>query len=165
MGIGRRVQRGQALTEFALLLPFLLVFLFGIVDVGRMVYAYNSVSNAAREAGRTAIVNQTLLTVREKAAQQATGLGLPVGAPSGCPATGGPTTDPSGTCVVLRSATGSGACPTPAVVGCTAIVTVKWEWRAITPIISDILGPINLESMTSQVIEHVCENQPSCPDR
>ena len=86
----RRHRRGQALTEFALLLPFLLVFLFGIIDVGRMVYAYNSVSNAAREAGRTAIVNQTEATIREKASQQATALGLPTAAPAGCPPAGRP---------------------------------------------------------------------------
>ena len=160
-----RRRRGQALTEFALLLPFLLVFLFGIIDVGRMVYAYNSVSNAAREAGRTAIVNQTEATIREKAAQQATALGLPTAAPAGCPPAGGPTTDPAGTCVALRSADATGACPTPTVVGCTAIVAVKWEWRAITPIIGDILGPLTLESTTSQAIEHVCADDPSCPDR
>ena len=54
---GRR--RGQALVEFALVLPVLLVILLGTVDAGRLIFAYNSVSNAAREGGRTAIVNQT----------------------------------------------------------------------------------------------------------
>ena len=72
---GRR--RGQALVEFALVLPVLLVILLGTFDAGRLIFAYNSVSNAAREGGRTAIVNQTPVEVRAKAAEQATALGIP----------------------------------------------------------------------------------------
>ena len=52
-------ERGQALVEFALVLPVLLLLIFGIVDAGRLIYTYNTVSNAARNAARVAIVNQS----------------------------------------------------------------------------------------------------------
>ena len=50
-------QHGQALVEFALVLPILLVVLIGIMDFGRAFFVYSEVSNAAREAVRYAAVN------------------------------------------------------------------------------------------------------------
>jgi Flp pilus assembly protein TadG len=150
---GRR--RGQALVEFALVLPVLLVILLGTFDAGRLIFAYNSVSNAAREGGRTAIVNQTPDEVLAKAAEQATALGIPSSDPGGCPPAGGETTQPTGICFVLRDRAGSGSCPT-AQIGCTAVVAVKWEYRAITPIIGDLIGPMSVSSTTRQLVEKVC---------
>ncbi|MEO7117701.1 MAG: TadE family protein [Candidatus Limnocylindrales bacterium] len=49
--------RGQALVEFALVLPILATLLFGLLDVGRVVWAQDSISNAAREGARFAIVH------------------------------------------------------------------------------------------------------------
>ena len=47
-----RASRGQALVEFALILPIFLILLFGIIDFGRYVYTANSLNNAAREGAR-----------------------------------------------------------------------------------------------------------------
>ena len=57
----RKRSRGQALVEFALALPVLLVIFMGLFDFGRAVFAYNSLSNAAREGARVAIVDQTVV--------------------------------------------------------------------------------------------------------
>ena len=46
------------MVEFALVVPLFVLLLVGLFDVGRAVYAYNTVNNAAREAGRLAIVDQ-----------------------------------------------------------------------------------------------------------
>lgn len=51
-----RRDRGQALAEFALVLPIFLIFLFAIIDVGRFVYTANTLSNSAREAARVGSV-------------------------------------------------------------------------------------------------------------
>jgi Flp pilus assembly protein TadG len=40
------------MVEFALALPLLLLLIFGILEVGRMVFTYSSVVNASREAVR-----------------------------------------------------------------------------------------------------------------
>jgi len=157
-------RRGQALVEFALILPVLLLILIGTVDAGRLIFAYNAVSNAAREGGRTAIVNQTPAEVRQRAAEQATVLGISSADPGGCPAAGGPTPQPTGICFVLRSRDGVTPCPTAAI-GCTAIVAAKWEYRAITPILGDLLGPMSVSSTTRQLVEKVCINPPDTCSR
>ncbi len=48
--------RGQAVVEIALLLPVLLVVLFGIIMAGFTFYAFIQVSNAAREGARAGSV-------------------------------------------------------------------------------------------------------------
>lgn len=46
---------GQALVELALTLPLLLVILFGVVDLGRLFYAYTTITNASREGARLGV--------------------------------------------------------------------------------------------------------------
>lgn len=43
---------GQGLVEFALILPVLLMLIYGVLEVGRVVYMYNAVLTASREAAR-----------------------------------------------------------------------------------------------------------------
>jgi len=50
-------QRGSALLEFGLILPVFLVLTFGIIDFGRGIWAYNTLSHAAREEARYATVH------------------------------------------------------------------------------------------------------------
>lgn len=47
-------ERAQAIVEFAIVLPILMVILVGILEVGRMVFIYAAVNNASREAVRYA---------------------------------------------------------------------------------------------------------------
>ena len=56
-------RRGQALVEMAIVLPVLLIILLGIFDFGRAIYAFNTISNSAREAARLAIVDQNTAAV------------------------------------------------------------------------------------------------------
>jgi Flp pilus assembly protein TadG len=48
--------RGQAVAEFALVLIPFLFLLFGVLDLGRGVYQFNAVAEAAREIARVTIV-------------------------------------------------------------------------------------------------------------
>ena len=48
-------QQSQALVEFALISPVLLLLLFGIIDIGRAVFYYDTMGHAAREGARTAV--------------------------------------------------------------------------------------------------------------
>lgn len=50
---------GVALVEFALVVPVLLLLLVGILDTGRAVNAYVTISNASREGARYAALNPT----------------------------------------------------------------------------------------------------------
>ena len=52
----RRGERGAELAEMALMLPLALTLIFGIIEGGRAIHAYNNVAYVAREATRYAIV-------------------------------------------------------------------------------------------------------------
>ena len=54
---GRQGERGQALVEFALLLPLMLLIITGLFDVARAVWQENTLAYAAREGTRYAIVH------------------------------------------------------------------------------------------------------------
>ena len=48
---------GQGLAEFAIVLPIFLLVVFGMIDVGRVVWATDDITNAAREGARYASVH------------------------------------------------------------------------------------------------------------
>jgi Flp pilus assembly protein TadG len=50
---------GVALVAFAIVVPILLLLLVGILDTGRAVNAYVTISNASREGARYAALNPT----------------------------------------------------------------------------------------------------------
>lgn len=51
----KQAVRGQELVEFALLLPVVILILFGVLDLGRAFFAAISIANAAREGARYGI--------------------------------------------------------------------------------------------------------------
>jgi len=58
MRIKRRSDGGAAAVEFALILPVVLLVIFGIIDFGRMLNAQITLTEAAREAARaTALID------------------------------------------------------------------------------------------------------------
>lgn len=52
-------RRGQALVELALILPVLLMLVFGIIEFGRVMGSYLIITQAAREGARAGAVNPT----------------------------------------------------------------------------------------------------------
>lgn len=151
--MSRRRQRslGQGLVELALVLPVLLLIFMGIVDFGRAIYAYNSVSNAAREGARVGIVDQRTgaggaYNAAIEAANQATALGLSP-------------TDAAQVLVTFPDPNGN--CPTVSA-GCPISVRVQYRFSAITPIIGRIIGPLTVGSTTELPVERTCTDV-SCP--
>jgi len=59
-------RKGQALVEFALLLPFIMLVLIGIVEFGRAWNAKQMVTDAAREGARWAVVGNPLITTQQQ---------------------------------------------------------------------------------------------------
>ncbi len=56
----RSSEAGQDLVEYALILPLLLLLIFGMVEFSLVYLDYNTIANAAREGARAAIVPETL---------------------------------------------------------------------------------------------------------
>ncbi|MFQ6016325.1 MAG: TadE/TadG family type IV pilus assembly protein [Anaerolineae bacterium] len=49
-------EKGQTLIEFALIVPVLVLIVFGILEFGRAFYAYSAIANSAREGARYGVV-------------------------------------------------------------------------------------------------------------
>jgi hypothetical protein len=158
-GRGRRA-RGQTLVEFAFVVPFLLLSFFMVIEIGRLIYAWETVGNAAREAGRVAVVNQDPATIQQKAADMA--VGLDVVAPAPNPETGVPDVT-----VTYPDCT-SGSLG----IGCFVQVDVAARFQLITPIgplmasICQLFGQCTdeptasfwLNTTTRMPVEFVCPN-------
>lgn len=143
--------RGQTLVEFALIIPIFILLVMGIFDLGRAVYGFNTVNNAAREAARLAIVDQTAAHVIGEATRSGINLG----------------TQPADVTVDYRAAGSpsvANSCTTLAI-NCLAHVRVQYSWQAATPIIGSLLGTIVVAGESQFPVESVCvePTQPSCP--
>lgn len=90
--------RGQALVEFALIVPLFVLIAIGIFEGGRAIYTYNALSNAVRESLREAIVHQDQTAIEAEADRVLGGLATEttfIHDLSDCPAP----TDPDEPCV------------------------------------------------------------------
>jgi hypothetical protein len=124
--------RGQSLVEFALILPIFLILLLGILDFGRAIAAYNSVSNGARSGARVAIVNQDFDAIEAAVESEAFGLDTVEVEYDG-------NVDPTQT-----------DCPR---IGCVIEVRVSTEYVPATPIFSTLVGSITVSSTSRMPIE------------
>jgi len=59
-------EKGQAMVEFALILPVLLLLVMGIAEFGMMFNAYLSVQNATREGARIGVVGASNEEMEER---------------------------------------------------------------------------------------------------
>jgi len=79
--VGKQVrsQRSQALVEFSLVAPVMLVILFSAIDISRLLYTYTAISSAARDGARTASLNGSLFSDCQIIAEvELVGQGFPV---------------------------------------------------------------------------------------
>ena len=145
----RHAGRGQSLVEFALVLPIFLLIVMGIVDLGRGVFAYNSVTNGAREAARLAIVNQDAASVQARGVSQVA-----------IAETATPNITVSYRQPTPNANPASNAVCSPVNVGCIAVVTFQTTFKPITPILSGFLFPsgVNLTATSAMAVEFVCPN-------
>jgi Flp pilus assembly protein TadG len=102
--------RGSVAVEFALLLPVLLLLIFGVIDFGRAINAQITLTQAAREGARLASLGYSTSAVTTRAQTAATGL------------------SPVPTVTVMS------ACPTGAGTGVDAVVKVSYTFTFVTPV-------------------------------
>jgi len=140
--------RGQALVEFSLVLLPILLAICGTLDLGRAVFAYNSLSESARQANRLAIVDQSLTDVQNKAVAYAPALGLSTSDVKMCFKTA---TTTQGDC-----SSSTDDCPSSLQIGCLAFVTTTTVFHPVTPFISSLFPSISMSSTSIGPIEYVC---------
>jgi TadE-like protein len=150
--IGRRHERsrGQALVEFSLVIPIFLLVLMGLFDLGRAVFAYNTLTNAAREGARMAIVNQNVPLIIEHAKRQSAIVEL---------------NDPAVSVAFYQIASDGTADLTDpcnlVAVGCLAIVSFEATYVPITPLISNVIfgSGVTFRAESVLSVEYRCPNE------
>jgi hypothetical protein len=145
-------RRGQSLVEFALVFPIAILLLMAVFDVGRAVFAYNGLTNAAREGARLAAVNQDPAKIKQRVQEMTFGTGVTNLASANFVRFH--REEPN-----LITPTANPVCPAGSIaVGCVAIVLAESDWRAITPVIGQIIGPITFKAESQVPVEFVCPN-------
>lgn len=148
----RSGRRGQALVEFALIVPIFVLMLVAVFDLGRAVFAYNTLTNAAREGARIAIVNQykPSIIARAKAQTAIVELNDPSVSidfyqvnPDGTP-------DTSTQCALIA-------------VGCLAVVSFEATYQPITPLIGNIVfkSGVTFSAKSVLSVEYSCPLNPA----
>ena len=61
-----KMRKGQVIVEFAIILPLLLVIMYGIIYSGMMFHDYSTLSNVARSGAREAAITSEAPTGDEK---------------------------------------------------------------------------------------------------
>jgi Flp pilus assembly protein TadG len=145
---------GQALVEFALIIPIFLLLLVAIFDLGRAVFAFNTLTNAAREGARIAIVNQYEPSIIKRAKDQTAIVEL---------------SDPS-VAIDFYQVNADGTPNTTSqcalvAVGCLAVVSFEATYFPITPFISNILfkNGVTFEAVSVLSVEYSCPLTPTDP--
>lgn len=145
-------RRGQSLVEFAIVLPIFLILVMAIADLGLAVFSYNSITNAAREGARLAIVNQDGASITARATSQAHVARNPVVTFHFYQAAADGTPDVANPCPIGASSY--------IAVGCLAVVTFAGDYQPITPIIGNIVfgGGVTFTAETVLPVEFQCPN-------
>ena len=128
--------RGAVAAEFALLLPVLLLILFGIIEFGMIMYGREVVTNASREGARAGIVQRipavTAGEITTVATNYLTGTGISLAQVTiAVPASGGGTGTPV-----------------------TVTATYRYQW--LIPYITTLLGlpaPLPIAMSTTMLHE------------
>ena len=158
VGVHRRRARGQSLVEFAIVLPVMVVLILAVFDMGRAVFVYNTLDQAARQANRLAIVDQDAARIRTRATEVAATVGLTTSNVDVCfkkadsaQVSCGSSTDDCNAAI--------------RVIGCLAIVRTHLTFTPLTPIVSVLVSSIALSSTSIEPIEYVCpyETKTTCP--
>lgn len=134
----REGEGGQALVEFSLAIGVFLLLMLGIFDLGRGVYTYNGVSQAAREIARTTSVHPG--TVLGQSSESLATIATQQHLVSGI-------TSVVLTCVdALGTDTGASPCPSGSYVRVRVIAT----YRPVS--LLGLGGPIQVDSISTIVI-------------
>jgi Flp pilus assembly protein TadG len=134
-----RRDRGQALVEFAIAAPVVFVILVGLFDVGRLVFISNELSQAAREGARWG-------AVQGRAADEAAGHDSGVTDAVAAAVVVAPNPSVSLSCTDLQA--GGAVCSS----GDLLSIDVSASVHPITPLISDIIGPLVISSQAQMTI-------------
>lgn len=153
-----RRARGQSLVEFALVFPIIVLLIAGFVEIGRAVFAYNTIANAARQGARVATVNQLANVTDCDETRPIEDPYEPHWSIRGCVIAAGATLgiSSSNVSVSYEAPPDTALTCTPTLhVGCLASITVTYHYSVATPFVNMLIGPITMVQTSEMPIERV----------
>ena len=154
----RRDDRGQSLVEFALVFPIIVLLVMAFMEVGRAVYAFNTIGNAARQAARVAAVNQLADVTECDETRPIEDPYEPHWSLRGCALVAGKTLGLKTGNVAVSYETPPDttlSCSPTLHVGCIAVVTVTYQFSLTTPFVSWLIQPFTMSQTSEMPIERV----------
>jgi len=157
---GRRGDRGrgQSLVEFSLVFPLIVLLVVAFLEVGRVVYAYNTIANAARQAARVAAVNQLAAVTDCDETRPVEDPYEPHWSIRGCAIAAATTLNITTANVSVAYTAPPDTtldCDPTLHVGCIAAITVTYQYSTTTPFVNWILQPFTMSQTSKMPIERV----------
>lgn len=140
----RRQERGAAAVEFAIVVPLLLLLLFGIISYGMMLSFRQSLSQAAAEGARAAAVAPKSPTDPQYGPQQQAAAAIANALGSGYSCADGALTKAGtqvGTCVIAPTSACTASADPPSAT-CTYTVTLSYDYKDNPAVPNPPLVPI-----------------------
>lgn len=157
-GAARLRGRGQSLVEFALVFPIIVLLVMAFMEIGRAVFAYNTIANAARQGARVAAVNQLADVTECDESRPIEDPYEPHWSIRGCAILAGKTIglDTSNVSVAYDPPPDTTLdCDPTLHLGCIAVVTVSYHFTLTTPFVSSLIGPFTMSQTSEMPIERV----------
>ena len=158
-GVGGRVRSGgQSLVEFALVIPIIVLLIAGFVEIGRAVFAFNTIANAARQGVRVAAVNQLNDVTECDTTRPVEDPFEPHWSIRGCAITAAGTLGITTANVSIAYAPPfdtSLDCDPTLHIGCIATVTVTYDYSVATPFVNMLIGSFTISQSSQMPIERV----------
>lgn len=154
----RRTGSGQSLVEFALVFPIIVLLVMGFMEIGRAVFAYNTIANAARQGARVAAVNQLADVTECDESRPIEDPYEPHWSLRGCAILAGKTIGLTTSNVAISYVAPPGTtldCDPTLHIGCIAAVTVSYHFTLTTPFVSTLIGPFTMSQTSEMPIERV----------
>lgn len=154
----RRGQGGQSLVEFALVFPIIVLLVMAFAEIGRAVYAYNTIANAARQAARVAAVNQLADVTECDESRPIEDPYEPHWSYRGCALVAAKTLGLGSSDVSIAYSSPPDTtldCDPTLHIGCLAAVTVTYDFTLSTPFVSMLIGPFTMSQTSEMPIERV----------
>ncbi len=155
---GRSRAAGQSLVEFALVFPIIILLIMAFAEIGRAVFAYNTIANAARQGARVASVNQLADVTECDESRPIEDPYQPHWSMRGCAIVAGKTIGLTTSNISVSYEAPPGTtldCDPTLHVGCIAVLTVTYHFALTTPFVSSLIGPFTMSQTSEMPIERV----------
>lgn len=156
--VGRGRAGGQSIVEFALVIPIIILLVVGFFEIGRAVFAYNTIANAARQAVRVAAVNQIASVTDCDESRPIEDPYEPHWSYRGCAIAAASTLGITTANVSISYSpppSTTVTCSPTLHVGCIASVTVTYAYTISTPFVSRLIGSISMSQTSQMPVERV----------